>query len=158
MLFCFGQKNQMRILALDVGEKRIGTAISDPLGITANGLSTIERVGVRKDCDAIIALIDEYDCEKVVIGLPLMLDGSSSPQTDKVREFARILKNKLKSTGRHTIKLVYYDERFTTAIAERVLIDADVSRKKRKDVIDKQAAIIILTDYLSSKLPEMTVE
>lgn len=147
----------MRILSLDIGEKRIGIAMSDPLGITANGLMTLERVGVRKDCDKIIALIDEHKCEKVVIGLPLMLDGSFSPQTEKVREFARILKNKLKSSGRSKIGLVYYDERFTTSIAERVLIDADLSRKKRKEVIDKQAATIILTDYLSSNSPDIPV-
>ena len=147
----------MRILSLDIGEKRIGIAVSDPLGITANGLMTLERVGVRKDCDKIIALIDEHKCEKVVIGLPLMLDGSFSPQTEKVREFARILKNKLKSSGRSKIGLVYYDERFTTSIAERVLIDADLSRKKRKEVIDKQAATIILTDYLSSNSPDIPV-
>ena len=147
----------MRILSLDIGEKRIGIAMSDPLGITENGLMTLERVGVRKDCDKIIALIDEHKCEKVVIGLPLMLDGSFSPQTEKVREFARILKNKLKSSGRSKIGLVYYDERFTTSIAERVLIDADLSRKKRKEVIDKQAATIILTDYLSSNSPDIPV-
>lgn len=147
----------MRILSLDIGEKRIGIAMSDPLGITANGLMTLERVGVRKDCDKIIALIDEHKCEKVIIGLPLMLDGSFSPQTEKVREFARILKNKLKSSGRSKIGLVYYDERFTTSIAERVLIDADLSRKKRKEVIDKQAATIILTDYLSSNSPDIPV-
>ena len=86
-----------------------------------------------------------------------MLDGSFSPQTEKVREFARILKNKLKSSGRSKIGLVYYDERFTTSIAERVLIDADLSRKKRKEVIDKQAATIILTDYLSSNSPDIPV-
>ena len=147
----------MRILSLDIGEKRIGIAMSDPLGITASGLMTLERVEVRKDCDKIIALIDEHKCEKVVIGLPLMLDGSFSPQTEKVREFARILKNKLKSSGRSKIGLVYYDERFTTSIAERVLIDADLSRKKRKEVIDKQAATIILTDYLSSNSPDIPV-
>ena len=156
MLFCYVGEF-MRILSLDIGEKRIGIAVSDPLGITANGLMTLERVGVRKDCDKIIALIDEHKCEKVVIGLPLMLDGSFSPQTEKVREFARILKNKLKSSGRSKIGLVYYDERFTTSIAERVLIDADLSRKKRKEVIDKQAATIILTDYLSSNSPDIPV-
>lgn len=147
----------MRILSLDIGEKRIGIAMSDPLAITANGLMTLERVGVRKDCDKLIALIDEQECEKVVIGLPLMLDGSDSTQTEKVREFARILKNKLKSSGRSKIELVYYDERFTTSIAEKVLIEADLSRKKRKDVIDKQAATVILTDYLSSNLPDIPV-
>lgn len=147
----------MRILSLDIGEKRIGIAMSDPLAITANGLMTLERVGVRKDCDKLIALIDEQGCDKVVIGLPLMLDGSDSTQTEKVREFARILKNKLKSSGRSKIELVYYDERFTTSIAEKVLIEADLSRKKRKDVIDKQAATVILTDYLSSNLPDIPV-
>ena len=145
MLFCYVGEF-MRILSLDIGEKRIGIAMSDPLGITASGLMTLEKVGVRKDCDKIIALIDEHKCEKVVIGLPLMLDGPFSPQTEKVREFARILKNKLKSSGRSKIGLVYYDERFTTSIAERVLIDADLSRKKRKEVIDKP---LLLADNLS---------
>jgi len=95
-----------------------------------------------------MSLIREYACDTVVIGLPLSLNGSDSPQTEKVREFRTMLENKMKSTGMGDITLEYQDERFTTVQAERVLIDADVSRKKRKAVIDKQAAVLILQAYL----------
>lgn len=137
-----------RILALDVGDRTIGVAVSDPLGITAQGVTTIERTGIKKDTDKVCEYIDEYGCGTVVCGLPLKLDGSDSPQTEKVREFARRLSNKLKSTSRQDVKVAFQDERLTTVQAERVLIEADVSRKKRKNVIDKQAAVLILQGYL----------
>ena len=89
----------MRILGLDVGEKTVGVAVSDPLGITAQGITTIERVVIRKDTGNVIDYIKEYDCDTVVIGLPLSLDGTDSIQTEKVREFRRMLENKLKSSG-----------------------------------------------------------
>lgn len=138
----------MKILALDVGTKTIGVAVSDGLLLTAQGVTTIERVGTRKDADKVIALINELSCDTIVIGLPINLNGSNSVQTDKVREFKELLENKLRSTGLSNIKIEYEDERFSTLIAERVLIDADVSRKNRKKVIDKQAAVIILQGYL----------
>ncbi len=138
----------MRAIALDVGDKTIGVAISDPLMLTAQGLETIERIGIRKDADKVLKLIKEYECETVVVGLPLNLDGSDSVQTQKVRDFRTMLENKMRSTAMKGIEVIYQDERFTTKIAESVLIDADVSRKKRKDVIDKQAAVIILQSYL----------
>lgn len=141
----------MRKIALDVGDKTIGVALSDELGITGQGLTTIERVGIRKDCGKVMDLIREYDCDTVVIGLPLSLDGTDSVQTEKVREFRTMLENKMRSTGMHKVNVVWQDERFTTVMAERVLIDADVSRKKRKDVIDKQAAVIIMQSYLDSQ-------
>ena len=141
----------MRKIALDVGDKTIGVALSDELGITGQGLTTIERVGIRKDCGKVMDLINEYGCDTVVIGLPLSLDGTDSVKTEKVREFRTMLENKMRSTGMQKVNVVWQDERFTTVMAERVLIDADVSRKKRKDVIDKQAAVIIMQSYLDSQ-------
>ena len=138
----------MKIIALDVGDKTIGIALSDDLLITAQGLTTIERVGIRKDAGRIMDLIREYGCDTVVIGLPKNLNGTNSIQTDKVYEFKTMLENKMRSAGMQEIPLIFQDERFTTLIAERVLIEADVSRKKRKDVIDKQAAVLILQGYL----------
>lgn len=138
----------MRAISLDVGDKTIGVALSDPLGITANRLMTIERVGVRKDADRVLELVREHGCSVIVMGLPLNLDGSDSVQTEKVRDFRRMLENKMKSTGMKGISVVFEDERFTTKMAESVLIEADVSRAKRKKVIDKQAAVLILQSYL----------
>lgn len=140
----------MRIISLDVGDKTVGVAVSDELLITAQGLSTLERTGIKKDTGRILELVKEYGCSAVVIGLPLNLDGSDSVQTEKVREFASALKNKLRSNALENVDIVFQDERFTTSIAERVLIEADMSRKKRKTVIDKQAAVIILQSYLDS--------
>ncbi len=139
---------RMKMIALDVGDKTIGVALSDDLMITAQGLMTIERVGIRKDAGKIMDLIQEYNCDTVVIGLPKNLNGTDSIQTEKVYEFKTMLENKMKSSGMSHIGIVYQDERFTTLMAEKVLIEADVSRKKRKDVIDKQAAVLILQGYL----------
>ena len=138
----------MRAIGLDVGDKTIGVAVSDELFITAQGVTTIERVGIRKDAGKVMDLIREYDCSTVVIGLPLNLDGTDSVQTEKVRAFRTMLENKMRSSGMAHIKVEWQDERFTTVIAERVLIEANVRRKARKDVIDKQAAIVILQSYM----------
>ena len=138
----------MKIIALDVGDKTIGVALSDDLLITAQGLMTIERVGIRKDTGKVMELIREYNCSTVVVGLPKNLNGTDSIQNEKVYEFKTMLENKMKSSGMSQIGIVFQDERFTTLMAEKVLIEADVSRKKRKDVIDKQAAVLILQGYL----------
>jgi len=138
----------MKIIALDVGDKTIGVALSDDLMITAQGLMTIERIGARKDTGKIMDLIGEYHCDTVLIGLPKNLNGTNSVQTEKVYEFKTMLENKMRSTGMNQIQILFEDERFTTLIAEKVLIEADVSRRKRKDVIDKQAAVVILQGYL----------
>lgn len=140
----------MRKIALDVGDKTVGIALSDELNITAQGLTTLERVGIRKDTTKIMELIKEYDCDTVVIGLPLKLDGTDSPQTEKVREFKTMLENKLGSSGLSKVKIVWQDERLSTDEAEKILINADVSREKRKKVIDKQAAVIIMERYLDT--------
>ena len=140
----------MKKLALDVGDKTIGVAVSDALNITAQGVTTIERVGIRKDAGKVMDYIKEIDCDTVVIGLPKKLDGTDSPQTEKVYEFKTMLENKMRSSGMGNVNLTYYDERLTTVMAEKVLIEADVSRRGRKKVIDKQAAVIILQGYLDS--------
>ena len=139
-------------MGLDVGDKTVGIAVSDELGYTAQGIMTLERVGIRKDTGKIIDKVKEYGCDPVVIGLPKNLNGSDSIQTEKVREFRTMLENKMRSTGMKDIKIVWQDERLTTVMAERVLIAADVSRSKRKKVIDKQAAVIILQSYLDGMI------
>ena len=138
----------MRKIGLDVGDKTIGIAVSDLLDITAQGATTIERVGIRKDTTKVLGLVREYECDTIVVGLPLGLDGTDSIQTEKVREFRTMLENKLRSSGLAHVKLVWQDERFTTKLAENILIAGDVKRGDRKKVIDKQAAIIILQSYL----------
>ena len=138
----------MRKLGLDVGDKTIGVAVSDELDITAQGVTTIDRVGIRKDAGKVMDYVREYDCDTVVMGLPINLDGSDSVQTEKVREFRTMLENKMRSSGMADVKAEWQDERFTTVIAERVLMEANMKRKSRKEVVDKQAAIIILQSYM----------
>ena len=134
---------------MDVGNKTVGVAVSDPLGVIATGVTTIERVGIRKDCGRVMDYIREYGCEAVVIGLPLSLDGSDSVQTEKVREFRRMLENKLRSSGPLSkVRVEWQDERYSTVEAEEVLIEANMSREDRKKIIDRQAAIVILQRYL----------
>ena len=138
----------MRKLGLDVGDKTIGVAVSDELDITAQGVTTIDRVGIRKDAGKVMDYVREYDCDTVVMGLPINLDGSDSVQTEKVREFRTMLENKMRSSGMADVKVEWQDERFTTVIAERVRMEANMKRKSRKEVVDKQAAIIILQSYM----------
>ena len=138
----------MSALGLDVGDKTIGVAVSDPLGITAQGVETIERVGIKKDTTRILEHIKDLGCDRVVIGLPLSMSGEDSSQTEKVREFRTRLENKLKSNSMQDVELIWQDERLTTRQAEKVLIDGDVKRKDRKKYIDKQAAVLILQTYL----------
>lgn len=132
-----------RILALDVGEKRIGLAVSDPLGITAQGLETYVRTNnTQTDVDYIIGVAKQYVPVKLLFGLPRNMDGSYGFQSKKVQAFAK--KVLAKWDGEYD----FYDERLTTATAEKVLIEANVSRKKRKQSIDKIAAVVILQGYL----------
>lgn len=130
----------MRLLGLDVGEKRIGVAVTDPMGTFAQPVSTIMR-GVH-DIDEIVSLVEEYSITEVVVGLPVNMNGTLGPGAEKVREFAHKLEAAL------TVPLVFEDERLTTSMAERMMIDADVSRKKRKKSVDKIAAAIILEGRL----------
>lgn len=131
-----------KIIAFDIGDKRVGVAASDPLGIMALPMKTYWRKGFEKDLAALAELAAKNCAEKIVCGLPLDFDGRECEQTQKTREFIEGLK-------RYTsIPIITADERFTTKMARRVLIEADMSREKRKDVIDSVAASYILEDYL----------
>ncbi len=141
----------MRIIGLDIGTKRIGVAISDEECIIARGLNSIERDG--KEIEKIKELIKKYNVEKIVYGLPLRMDGSISAQTEIVVSFISKLKNEV------SIPLLPWDERLSSKQAETILIEADISRKKRKKLIDKLSAQIILQNYLDAKnLENKTVE
>lgn len=134
----------MRILALDIGDVRIGLAISDALGITANPLETYWRSknDEQKDIAYIAKLAADKGVERIVLGLPINMDGTEGERVDKTRAFAQAL-------GEATpIPLDFQDERLTTVTAERVLIEQGVRREKRKEVIDKVAATIILRTYM----------
>ena len=132
-------------MALDIGDKRIGVAISDPLKITAQGLTTYHRTILKEDIAGIWRLIQENDVEKLVVGLPKNMNGTEGYKVDDVKFFIGELLKK------DTIPIQWVDERLTTVSAERTLLEADVSRKKRKNVIDKMAATIILQTYLDSQ-------
>ena len=135
----------MRIAALDVGEARIGVAVSDELGITAQGIGVIRRVGGQRDLEALRALLAPFAPERLVVGLPLNMNGSEGPQAAKVRTFAE------RAATHLGLPLEFWDERLTTVAAERVLLEADVSRRRRRDVVDKVAASLILQGYLARR-------
>jgi putative holliday junction resolvase len=137
----------MRVLGLDVGTKTVGVAISDELGWTAQGLETL-KINEEENSfgyDQLGKLIKEYQVEKVVVGLPKNMNGTIGPRGEACQKYAKELET------RFSIPAILWDERLTTMAAERVLIEADVSRKKRKKVIDKMAAVMILQGYLDSK-------
>lgn len=134
----------MRILGLDVGTKTIGMAISDELGWTAQGLDTIRRNEHHKDEDfkQLQRIVNEYDVQKVIVGLPRNMNGTIGERGEACKQFAEELKTWI------NCPIEMWDERLSTVAAERLLITADVSRKKRKKVIDKMAAVVILQGYL----------
>lgn len=132
----------MRVLALDAGEKRIGVAVSDPLGIIAQGVTVIVRKDPETDLNEIKKIVEEYKADSIVIGMPVNMDGTKGKSAEKTNEFVEVLK------GRLSIPVHTYDERLSTKESEKFLISADVSRKKRKQVIDKMAAQLILESYL----------
>ncbi len=140
----------MRIMGLDVGDKKIGVAISDSLLITAQGKETLFRESLKVDLDKLINYINEYDVHKIVVGMPLNMNGSLGPQGEKTKQFVAKLEKKLIHSTRidREIEIVYWDERLTTMGATRSLIETDMSRKKRKGVVDTVAAVLILQGYL----------
>ena len=131
-----------RIMGLDVGDKTIGVAVSDLMGLTAQGVKTIKRVGKKKDIEALKEIIKERQVNKIVSGLPKNMNGTLGPQCEKVIKFCELLEEE---TG---IKIEYWDERLSTVAAERTLIQGNVRRENRKGVIDMVAAVIILQGYL----------
>lgn len=132
----------MRILGLDIGDKTIGVAVSDAIGLTAQALKVIWRSSVDQDIEELKKIIDEYQVQKIIIGLPKNMDGTLGHQAEKVKKTYDKIKKALK------MPVELWDERLTTVEAKRLLIRADMSRKKRKKVIDKLAAAFILQGYL----------
>lgn len=136
-----------RVLGLDVGSKTIGVAVTDEAGIAAHPLKVIARAGVVPDVSAVLTLVGELDIAAVIVGMPYELTGKIGHRGKRVQEFANALRTKLPAA----VELHEQDERFTTAEATRVLLDADLSRQKRKAVIDQQAAALILQAWLDRK-------
>jgi putative Holliday junction resolvase len=136
----------MRILALDVGERRIGLAVSDELGLAAHGLPTLERTALSEDLRRLEKIITDRQAEKVVVGLPRNMNGTLGPQAAIVLEFIERLQKRIPR-----IPIIPWDERLSTKAAERVLLEADLSRAKRKKKSDLVAAVIILQGYLDSR-------
>jgi len=135
----------MRILALDVGEKRIGVAISDLSRSLAGSLEVIQRGSRQEDFATVARLVEEYEVEKVVVGYPLSLDGMAGAQAERVERYAVGLAESL------TVPVLLWDERFSTVSAERLMREAGLRSKKKRERIDAVAAAVILQDYLDSR-------
>ena len=132
----------MRIMSLDVGSRTIGIACSDALLMTAQGIETIRRISLEKDFNRLQELIAEYEVHELVVGMPKNMNGTKGERAEKTEEFVEKMREVI------DLPVTYWDERLSTVMAERQLIAADVSRKKRKSVIDKMAAVVILQGYL----------
>ena len=138
------ENSYYRVMALDYGEVRIGIALSDVTRFLASGYENYNRVGLEKDCEHIADIVKNNNVKIIVIGLPINMNGTKGERVDKTYQFADELKKYTDA------KIDYLDERLTSVSAEKILISADVSRKKRKDVLDKLSATIILQDYLDA--------
>ena len=134
-----------RILALDVGSRRIGLAVSDPLGITAQGLETLQRKNKRTDLEKLEAVIRRYDVRELVVGLPLRMSGAEGIQSERMTAFAEALRR------RFQLPVHLWDERLTSAEANRVLREAELSIEKRAKAVDRMAAVLILQNFLGSR-------
>lgn len=134
----------MRILGLDIGDRTIGVAVSDPLGFTAQGVTTIRRKSNEKDLEELKKICDEYEVETIVSGLPKNMNGTLGPQSEKVIAFCKLIEENIK------LPIKMWDERLTTVAAHRVMLEGDLSRSKRKKIVDKMAAMYILQGYLDS--------
>ena len=134
-----------RVIALDVGDVRIGVAVGDPTGTIAQPLEVYKRVGYGPDSRYVKALCDRYETDQVLLGLPLNMDGSLGGQAQKAQDFGRVLEEKMGLT------VFYQDERRTTVTAEQVLISGNVRREDRKQYVDKLAAAVILEQWLATQ-------
>lgn len=144
-MLAMAQKEFRRILALDVGSKTIGLAVSDPLGITAQGLETLRRKNKRTDFDALARVLEKYEVSEIVVGYPLRMSGAAGPQADRMAEFAEQLRQ------RFELPVHLSDERLTTAQAGRVLRETDMSIRRRGQVVDRLAAVLILQSFLDRR-------
>lgn len=134
-----------RILGLDVGSKTIGLAVSDPLGITAQGLQTIRRQNKRLDFGQLEKLIREYEVSEIVVGYPLRMSGAEGIQAEKMQLFAEELRRRFK------LPVHLWDERLTSAQANRLLRDSEMSIKRRGEVVDQMAAVLILQNWMDAR-------
>lgn len=132
-------------MGLDVGTKTVGVAISDALGITAQPVTVVRRSSLKVDLEALAVLARDYEVSRVVVGLPLNMDGSEGPRAEASRKFGGQVGEKL------GLPVEYWDERLSTVAAERVLLEADVRRQRRKEVIDQLAASYILQGWLEAR-------
>lgn len=131
-----------RLAGLDFGTKTIGVSISDTMQTISSGLETIKRTKFKNDAARLLEIIEEHEIKALVIGLPLNMDGTEGPRVQSTKAFARNLANVT------SLPLIFWDERMSTQAAERALLEADSSRKRRKEVIDKMAATYILQGAL----------
>ena len=138
-------RREIRILALDVGEKRIGLAVSDPLGITAQGLEVLTRKDRAADLNRLLEVARQWGVQRVVVGLPRHMNGRLGSSAPQILELVEILQ---KTLG---VEVVTWEERLTTVEAERVLLQADVSRRRRRQVVDQLAAVLILQNFLDHR-------
>lgn len=132
----------MRILGLDVGSKTIGVAMSDPLGWTAQGITTIKRKNFKEDIAAVQKIYDDNNVEKIVVGLPKNMNGTIGTTAEMVIDLCDRFKKEFSP------EIIMWDERLTTVAAHKAMLEADLSREKRKKIVDKIAAIYILQGYL----------
>ena len=139
----------MRTLALDVGTRTIGVAISDPLGIIAQPVTTIQRTGRKADTAEVLGIVTDREVGRIVVGLPMRQDGTEGDSAKEARRQAAAVEAAIAASGLE-VPVVLEDERYTTAQAERALIRQGVRRKKRKKVIDQIAAVLILQSHLDS--------
>src|ERR1700692_3375384 len=134
-----------RVMGLDVGSRRIGIAVSDPLGITAQGLETLERRNKRQDLAALERVIREYSVREIVVGLPLRMSGAEGTQSDKMQGFAEDLRKRFR------LPIHLWDERLTSAEANRLLRETELSIEKRAKAVDRMAAMLILQGWMESR-------
>jgi putative holliday junction resolvase len=135
-----------RLLGLDVGSKTIGMAVSDPLGITAQGLTTYRRQNKRLDFEALARVIKEYEVGEIIVGFPLRMSGAEGIQAEKMKLFAEELKQKSQ------LPVHLWDERLTSAEANRLLRETEMSIKRRGEVVDRMAAVLILQSWMEHRL------
>ena len=133
-------------MGLDVGTKTVGVALSDELGITAQAHTVVRRQNLRQDLGQLQDIATEYEVNQVVVGLPLNMDGSEGPRAEASRAFGKTVEERLR------LPVLYWDERLSTVAAQRVLLEADLSRAKRKKVVDQVAAAYILQGWLDSQV------
>ena len=137
----------MRTMSLDLGSRTIGVAVSDLTGLIANGVETIRRTSPERDFVRIGELVTQWEVEEIVLGYPKNMNGTIGERAELTKAFAEELRSRFPG-----VTVVLWDERLSTVVAERVLIEADLQRKKRRKVIDMMAAVVILQNYLDSKM------